>query len=97
MTHQEYSSGIFMTIPEAVSLVFLAGAMAKGGEVMVLDMGEPVKIYDFAQRLITYFGDGRSKVVVTGLRPGERSCMRSCLPTRTRRCPPTTRRCSRRR
>jgi FlaA1/EpsC-like NDP-sugar epimerase len=62
----------FMTIPEAVSLVFLAGAMAKGGEVMVLDMGEPVKIYDFAQRLITYFGDGRSKVVVTGLRPGEK-------------------------
>lgn len=62
----------FMAIPEAVSLVFLAGAMAKGGEVMVLDMGEPVKIYDFATRLVKYFGDGRSKVVVTGLRPGEK-------------------------
>ncbi len=62
----------FMTIPEAVSLVFLAGAMAKGGEVMVLDMGEPVRIYDFAQKLITYFGDGRSQVIVTGLRPGEK-------------------------
>ncbi|MDY4609707.1 MAG: nucleoside-diphosphate sugar epimerase/dehydratase [Sphaerochaetaceae bacterium] len=62
----------FMTIPEAVSLVFLAGAMAKGGEVMVLDMGDPVRIYDFAQKLVSYFGDGRSKVVVTGLRPGEK-------------------------
>lgn len=62
----------FMTIPEAVSLVFLAGAMAKGGEVMVLDMGEPVRIYDFAQKLVNYFGDGRSKVIVTGLRPGEK-------------------------
>lgn len=62
----------FMAIPEAVSLVLKAGAMAKGGEVMVLDMGQPVKIYDFAQRLIKYYGDGRSKIVVTGLRPGEK-------------------------
>ena len=62
----------FMTIPEAVSLVFLAGAMGKGGEVMVLDMGEQVNIYDFAKRLVKYFGDGRSEVVITGLRPGEK-------------------------
>ena len=62
----------FMAIPEAVSLVLKAGAMAKGGEVMVLDMGQPVKIYDFAQRLIKYYGDGRSSIVVTGLRPGEK-------------------------
>lgn len=62
----------FMTIPEAVSLVFLAGAIGTGGEVLVLDMGEQVNIYDFAQRLVKYFGDGRSKVVVTGLRPGEK-------------------------
>ena len=62
----------FMAIPEAVSLVLKAGAMAKGGEVMVLDMGQPVKIYDFAERLIKYYGDGRSKIVVTGLRPGEK-------------------------
>ena len=62
----------FMAIPEAVSLVLKAGAMAKGGEVMVLDMGQPVKIYDFAQRLIRYYGDGRSQIVVTGLRPGEK-------------------------
>lgn len=62
----------FMAIPEAVSLVLKAGAMAKGGEVMVLDMGQPVKIYDFAQRLIKYYGDGRSRIIVTGLRPGEK-------------------------
>ena len=62
----------FMAIPEAVSLVLKAGAMARGGEVMVLDMGQPVKIYDFAERLIKYYGDGRSRIVVTGLRPGEK-------------------------
>jgi FlaA1/EpsC-like NDP-sugar epimerase len=62
----------FMTIPEAVSLVFLAGAIGDKGEVMVLDMGEQVNIYDFAKRLVKYFGDGRSDVVITGLRPGEK-------------------------
>ncbi|VBB39559.1 Polysaccharide biosynthesis protein CapD [uncultured Spirochaetota bacterium] len=62
----------FMTISEAVSLVFLAGAVAKGGEVMVLEMGEPVNIYQFAERLIQYYGDERSRIVVTGLRPGEK-------------------------
>lgn len=62
----------FMAIPEAVSLVLKAGAMAQSGEVMVLDMGQPVKIYDFAEKLIKYYGDGRSQIVVTGLRPGEK-------------------------
>jgi FlaA1/EpsC-like NDP-sugar epimerase len=62
----------FMAIKEAVGLVFRAATIAKGGEVMVLDMGEPVKIYDFAQKLITTFGDGRSEIVITGLRPGEK-------------------------
>lgn len=62
----------FMAIPEAVSLVFRAASIAKGGEVMVLDMGEPVKIYDFAQHLIDVFGDGRSTIKVVGLRPGEK-------------------------
>ncbi len=62
----------FMTIPEAVSLVFLASAVARGREVMVLDMGKPVRIYDFAQKLVKRFGDHRSSVVVTGLRPGEK-------------------------
>ncbi|NQU80848.1 MAG: polysaccharide biosynthesis protein [Bacteroidetes bacterium] len=62
----------FMTIPEAVSLVFLAGAVGRGGEVMILDMGQQVKIYDFAQKLIKRFGDGRSSVIVSGLRAGEK-------------------------
>ena len=62
----------FMTIPEAVSLVFLAGAIGNGGQVLVLDMGNPVKINDFAQKLIKRFGDGRSQVKITGLRPGEK-------------------------
>lgn len=62
----------FMTISEAVSLVFLAGAIGNSGEVMVLDMGEQVNVYDFAKRLVKYFGDGRSEVVITGLRPGEK-------------------------
>ncbi len=62
----------FMTISEAVSLVFLAGAMAKSGEVMVLEMGEPVNIYQFAERLIQFYGNENSKIVVTGLRPGEK-------------------------
>lgn len=62
----------FMAIPEAVSLVFRAATLAKGGEVMVLDMGQPVRIYDFAQKLIDVFGDGRSSITITGLRPGEK-------------------------
>ena len=62
----------FMAIPEAVSLVFRAASLAKGGEVMVLDMGQPVNIYDFASKLIDAFGDGRSTIKVTGLRPGEK-------------------------
>ena len=62
----------FMAIPEAVGLVFKAASMAKGGEVMVLDMGQPVRIYDFAQKLVKYYGDGRSQVIVTGLRPSEK-------------------------
>ena len=62
----------FMTISEAVSLVFLSGAMAKSGEVMVLEMGEPVNIYQFAERLIQFYGNENSKIVVTGLRPGEK-------------------------
>lgn len=62
----------FMAIPEAVGLVFRAATIANGGEVMVLDMGNPVNIYNFAQKLIDIFGDGRSTIIVTGLRPGEK-------------------------
>ena len=62
----------FMAIPEAVSLVFRAASLAKGGEVMVLDMGKPVNIYDFAKKLVDIFGDGKTQIKITGLRPGEK-------------------------
>jgi len=80
VTHTEVTR-YFMTIPEAAQLVIQAGAMAKGGDVYVLDMGEPVRIYDLAKRMIELSGltlknghdpNGDIEISVTGLRPGEK-------------------------
>ena len=80
ITHEEITR-YFMTIPEAAQLVIQAGAMATGGEVFVLDMGDPVKIIDLARRMIEFSGlsvrdanmpDGDIEIEVIGLRPGEK-------------------------
>ena len=71
----------FMTIPEAAQLVLQAGIMARGGEVFVLDMGEPVRVFDLAKNMIELSGlsirsadnpDGDIEIEVVGLRPGEK-------------------------
>ena len=62
----------FMTIPEAASLVLQAVSIAKGGELFILDMGEPVRIRDLAEKMIRLYGTGREQIVCTGLRPGEK-------------------------
>lgn len=80
ITHREMTR-YFMTIPEAAQLVLHAGAMAKGGEVYVLDMGEPVQIIDLARNIIELSGlsvrelgnpEGDIEIRVVGLRPGEK-------------------------
>ena len=80
VTHSEVIR-YFMSISEAAELVIQAGAMGKGGDVFVLDMGEPVKIYELAKRLIRLSGmelknednpDGDIEIIFTGLRPGEK-------------------------
>ena len=74
VTHEEITR-YFMTIPEACNLVLEAGAMGKGGEVFVFDMGEPIKIIDMAKKMIKLSGLELNKdisIKITGLRPGEK-------------------------
>jgi FlaA1/EpsC-like NDP-sugar epimerase len=80
LTHKEIER-YFMTIPEAAQLVIQAGSMAEGGDVFVLDMGQPVKIFDLAKRMIELSGlqlrdeenpDGDIEIQIIGLRPGEK-------------------------
>ena len=80
VTHRDITR-YFMTIPEAAQLVIQAGAMAKGGDVFLLDMGQPVKITDLARRMIELSGlrikdeqnpEGDIEIEITGLRPGEK-------------------------
>ncbi len=73
VTHPEITR-YFMSIPEAVQLVMQAGLMGKGGEIFVLDMGEPVRIADLAQDMIRLSGlsEDEIKIIYTGLRPGEK-------------------------
>jgi len=80
LTHREVTR-FFMTIPEAAKLVLVAGSFAAGGEVFVLDMGDPIPIYDLARQMIAAAGytarddanpDGDIEIRITGLRPGEK-------------------------
>ncbi|MBT3843581.1 MAG: polysaccharide biosynthesis protein, partial [Gammaproteobacteria bacterium] len=80
LTHADITR-FFMTIPESAQLVIQASAMATGGDVFVLEMGQPVRIYDLARRMVELSGltvkdqhhpEGDIEIEVTGLRPGEK-------------------------
>ncbi|MBN1992363.1 MAG: polysaccharide biosynthesis protein [Anaerolineae bacterium] len=90
LTHPDMER-FFMTIPEAVHLVIQAGALGQGGEIFVLDMGQPIKIVDLARDMIELSGlkpDEDIDLIFTGLRPGERLSEHLFSPTETIR--PTT-------
>ncbi|UAW63719.1 polysaccharide biosynthesis protein [Mycoavidus sp. HKI] len=88
VTHPEITR-FFMTIPEASQLVLQASSMGQGGEIFILDMGQPVRIVDLARDLIRLYGfaDEQVKLIYTGLRPGEKlyeellACDETTLPT----------------
>ncbi|MBU1927534.1 polysaccharide biosynthesis protein, partial [bacterium] len=71
VTHPDITR-YFMLIPEACELVLQAGAIGSGGEIFILDMGEPIKIVDLAQKMIDLSGRNNIKIEFTGLRPGEK-------------------------
>ena len=89
ITHKEITR-FFMTIPEACNLVMEAGSMGNGSDIFIFDMGEPVKIYDMAQKMIKLYGfepEHDIEIIETGLRPGEKlyeellNDMENTLPT----------------
>ena len=85
VTHKDVTR-YFMTIPEAVQLVLESASIMQGGEIFVLDMGEPIRIYDLATTMIKLAGlvpEKDIKIEVTGLRPGEKLHEELCLPEET--------------
>jgi hypothetical protein len=97
VTHPDITR-FFMSLSEATQLLLQAGLQGKGGEILVLDMGEPVRIVDLARDLIRLYGANPDQVpiVFTGLRPA-RSCSKSCSLPKRRRSPRPIRSCGSRR
>ena len=88
VTHPEITR-YFMSIPEAAQLVLQAAAMGQGGEIFVLDMGEPVRIVDLARKMIYLCGysDSEIRIEFSGLRPGEKLYEGLACRNQPERCP----------